>query len=1027
MSVVGSTSADIQCAGCQTGQFRAGSSQTAQTCQQWGSCQAGQRVSVVGSTSADIQCVGCQTGQFRSGSSQTEQICIACDAGRYGAGDSTNSQCSGGCDVGKYSSAGIPAGPTGGDCIRCDAGRYGAGGSTNNQCSGDCDAGKYSLGNTAAGPAGGDCIACDAGRWQSAAGNDEETDCIRCDAGRYGAGGSIVSQCSGDCDAGKYSLDSTAAGPAGSDCIACDAGRWQSAAGNDQETDCIDCIAGKYVAAAASDQETDCIDCVAGKYSDVTGSDQASDCINCVVGKYVDVAGSDALSDCIDCVAGKYIDVTGSDTAVDCIDCVVGKYIDAAGSDALSDCIDCVVGKYIDVTGNDDESDCIMCSAGKYIATTGGDEESDCILCPENTARLMPGADAPVDCIACPVGYAAADTGSSMCEYDLTDDCVGDPCGAGGTCTDVGLGFACGCDDGYALDAAGLNHDVVVTGACDHLAAFRGLWDANGELNGAATWTRPKTAGDKYLNFRFEVTATMAASIEITVLFDHSHSPIDVYLVSETMTGCGQNGCTSKVMVFKIADHGSARDLRSFEWATDVATSGVVWDVSGTRDETHLSVASFTTDGQCTLESDGTCVGRMGSYTDNELCDIKVSAATTVIAVAFDTESGYDYLRINDGQVLHEFAGSSLSDGPQSVAVTPESIISWSSDGSVTKSGWLLCAMPAETENWIVMSVAPQWYSDGATSGRATTDGAGVNHIYHIPNFYLPRREPALSESRWLIDSDTDAIIYPADASEPTEYAFDAFVVDDSATAELLPSLGSGGWVSQCSAASIWYPDSYSFGHVGRTCTVNTQDDCADDPCGVGGTCTDTGLLYYACSCAAGYALNTGGTTCEPDLTDDCTNANCGVGGTCVDIGLFDFTCSCGAGSLDASGQAGCFTDCCDGCQVGPGGVGGSCATTINPGRNIGDPDVTVLMVTCGPGYVGGGVFSTCAPDFMDDCGVDTCGQGGHCTDEGVLARSCTCDDGYLLTNGGVCEVDLTGKYPATPHTPPPPPPQLDL
>ena len=80
--------------------------------------------------------------------------------------------------------------------------------------------------------------------------------------------------------------------------------------------------------------------------------------------------------------------------------------------------------------------------------------------------------------------------------------------------------------------------------------------------------------------------------------------------------------------------------------------------------------------------------------------------------------------------------------------------------------------------------------------------------LVHVPIFPLS----SVSSSRWLIDSDTEAIVYPADASASVRYAFDAFLVDESATAELLLALGSGNWVGHCNPRdSVWYPDAYSF------------------------------------------------------------------------------------------------------------------------------------------------------------------------------------------------------------------------
>ena len=623
----------------------------------------------------------------------------------------------------------------------------------------------------------------------------------------------------------------------------------------------------------------------------------------------------------------------------------------------------------------------------------------------------MPGADEAADCLECATGYANVDSGSSLCVADTDDDCVDSPCGNGGSCSDVGLGFTCFCDSGFTIDEDGFEHDLFVSGGCNHLESFRGIWDSSTELHGAASWTRPDTAGQKFMNFRFDVQGNLNGDLEITALYDHNHIPIGCFLVGEYDTTDG------KVMIFKVL--GDASDLRSFDWVSDQATSGLVWSVDGTRDADHLVSATISSEGPCTLSNNGMCVGRIAhgvahgtehGYGHNEFCDIKVSGQTTISTPFFDTESGYDYLRVSDESTMESVQEYDGMQGPRSLAVSAAAVISWSSDGSVAKTGWMLCTEPVETENWVTLPARGEDYADGSAAGHVVTSGSDMNFVYHVPDQYLPRREPALSESRWIIDADTTHVLYPRDASEPTEYDFDAYVVDTSATSELLPSNGPTrmSWGHRCNPQSdTWSFGSFAMAHIGRSCVTDMLDDCANEPCGPGGTCADEGILSYSCVCETGYVLNAEGTTCVPDLTDDCAGVSCGASGECVDVGLFDWTCDCPDSSLGVRGQSVCFVDCCEDCSVGPGGVGGSCVVTYEP-AGLGEEDVVIYDVTCGPGYAGGGRSEVCYPDRDDDCDSEPCGVGGYCTDEGVLAHSCECDDGYVVNDAGVCEVDLT-------------------
>jgi len=85
----------------------------------------------------------------------------------------------------------------------------------------------------------------------------------------------------------------------------------------------------------------------------------------------------------------------------------------------------------------------------------------------------------------------------------------------------------------------------------------------------------------------------------------------------------------------------------------------------------------------CTMS--GNCIqsnNHPGSYGNNEECSIE-AAAVAITVDAFSTESRYDFLTMSDGVA---YSGTS---GPPSG--TYSGVISWSSDYSVTNSGWKLC------------------------------------------------------------------------------------------------------------------------------------------------------------------------------------------------------------------------------------------------------------------------------------------------------------------------------------------------
>merc|ERR1712060_101467 len=81
---------------------------------------------------------------------------------------------------------------------------------------------------------------------------------------------------------------------------------------------------------------------------------------------------------------------------------------------------------------------------------------------------------------------------------------------------------------------------------------------------------------------------------------------------------------------------------------------------------------------------DGNCIqsnNHPGSYGNNEACTIDANNVAFTVD-AFSTESGYDFLTVG---------GSSYSGNSGPADGSYDGVISWSSDYSVTNSGWKLC------------------------------------------------------------------------------------------------------------------------------------------------------------------------------------------------------------------------------------------------------------------------------------------------------------------------------------------------
>ncbi|MFT7579714.1 MAG: hypothetical protein ACI9MR_001380 [Myxococcota bacterium] len=173
------------------------------------------------------------------------------------------------------------------------------------------------------------------------------------------------------------------------------------------------------------------------------------------------------------CTVGSYDDGTT------CTVCEAITNCDAVTCNTDSDetCATCASGFEVAGDGTcDDINDCTgdPCGAGNTCADTGAGTYS-CACADGNfdDGTTCSGCDAVANCDAvtctsaddeacgtCATGFEA--DGADGCQ-DI-NDCVGDPCGAGNTCTDTGVGsFDCGC-------AAGSFDDGATCTACDAVA-----------------------------------------------------------------------------------------------------------------------------------------------------------------------------------------------------------------------------------------------------------------------------------------------------------------------------------------------------------------------------------------------------------------------------------------------------------------------------------------------------------------------------------------------------------------------------
>lgn len=218
----------------------------------------------------------------------------------------------------------------------------------------------------------------------------------------------------------------------------------------------------------------------------------------------------------------------------------------------------------------------------------------------------------------------------------------------------------------------------------------------------------------------------------------------------------------------------------------------------------------------------------------------------------------------------------------------------------------------------------------------------------------------------------------------------DAEEGQDAGTSSSSSSGGGGSSGSSSSSGSITDAGRTDSGSTdasvdsGTSCDVGEEradggacvpvNDCDPNPCQNGGTCNDTGIAAFSCTCPTGFS----GATCETNV-DDCADDPC-VNGACTD-GNDAYTCACDPGSYGPN----CDTACAQ----------GNCTGTVTCDQAGGG---NRACNACAPGYSG----PACETD-IDECATNPCQNGGTCADA-VNAFVCTCASSY---SGATC-TDVT-------------------
>jgi len=162
-------------------------------------------------------------------------------------------------------------------------------------------------------------------------------------------------------------------------------------------------------------------------------------------------------------------------------------------------------------------------------------------------------------------------------------------------------------------------------------------------------------------------------------------------------------------------------DGPSCQQAFSIAAPGAGLPLCAPSQEAAFRIESVTPSGACGLTRGGMCfTDRAGQYGSREQCSVRVLRGVTLDTVFFDTETYHDSLRVNN----RRYSGFS---GPDGVSVSMGSTITWSTDGSVQREGFEVCARGAPSGSgpqiFVVSSSSPAGACTVTSNGRCIFDG----------------------------------------------------------------------------------------------------------------------------------------------------------------------------------------------------------------------------------------------------------------------------------------------------------------
>eukprot|EP00729_Bicosta_minor_P014688 gene14687-33297_t len=298
------------------------------------------------------------------------------------------------------------------------------------------------------------------------------------------------------------------------------------------------------------------------------------------------------------------------------------------------------------------------------------------------------------------------------------DSCVASTTATSTTTTGLCNGAAdpeeCGHDAPYTLDSCNLNN-FVGKKVQNHCPALCGscIWTtATTTTATTKTTSTPSTTTTSTATTRTATTSTTTITCGVGYGFS-AGTPTSV----DTCVRCPADAFQTQPSHKDACEPCSCRD--GHYDASEPAC--------GTRGLTAKNTFAIAAGSGCTLSNSNMCASSKNypnNYGNRESCTLTATKGSTINVVGFHTESGYDVLTVNGSS----YTGSSVPrlHGLVLSSNTNFSVITWESDGTVTKSGWKICLNAFES-NWISTppickpcdnaNCASNEYRDGICSG----------------------------------------------------------------------------------------------------------------------------------------------------------------------------------------------------------------------------------------------------------------------------------------------------------------------